>query len=178
MDPGADRSTLPERVATELPAAMRTGADRKISSQAEQPALITRLLDGGFLRYEAPDDNHDATTVMAGGGYRYIVVSGPDPKVPDDELILPVLTRLAHDGPAPVVLASAATGADPESVRNLVVGPVRNDKALASAVSTVDDLEHFWGLLATVLAVKDLGDDARGHYGFGDGVSGPLPAAP
>jgi cell division protein FtsB len=169
---GTDRATLQEDLQHQLAGALQSAADRKTTSTAEQPQLIRRLLDAGFLRYDAPDDAHDDTTPLAGGGYRYVFVSGPDPKVPDDELVLPVIKRLAEPGSAPLVVASAATGDDAEANRTLVVGPVRNDDTISSAVSTVDDLEHSWGLYATVLAVRDLEDGIHGHYGWGDGASG------
>lgn len=180
LPPGTDRTRSQERVATTFAAALQSAANRKATSKAPAPASIQRLIAGGFLRYQAPDDaagDLDSTSVLAGGGYRYVFVSGSDPKVPDDEFLLPVLRDLAKQGPTPVVLASAATGSDPETTRTLVVGPVRNDKVLSADVSTVDDLEHSWGLVAAVLAVRDLGDGKVGHYGSGDGARTLLPSS-
>ena len=176
-----DRSVLQAKVATVFATALDNAAKRKATSKAEAPAAIQRLLDAGFLRFDPADgapETTDGTTVLSGGGYRYVFVSGPDPKAPDADFLLPVLRAMSADGPAPVVLASAALGTDAETDRTLVVGPVRNDPDLVDDVSTVDDLERGVGLIATVYAVRDLDLDRRGHYGLGDGVSGLLPTIP
>lgn len=153
-------------------------ATRKLGSASGAPALLQRLLAAGFLGYQAPADSTlDATSVLAGGGYRYVFVSEPDVKVPDEDFFLPVLRVLATDGSAPVVVASAALGDDPEGTRVEVVGPIRNDQQLHDAVSTVDDLERYEGLVAVVEAMADLDSDGpHGHYGFGDGADAILPA--
>ncbi|MCU1355354.1 MAG: uncharacterized protein JWM89_772 [Acidimicrobiales bacterium] len=180
--PGTLRNTLEAKAVSTFATALRNAADREATSTAGASQSVQRLLAGGFLRFDAPagaSPTLDASTVLAGGGYRYVFVSGPDPKTPDDEFLLPVVANLAANGPAPIVVASAATGADAETNRTLVVGPIRNDKNLASNISTVDDLERFSGLVATVLAVRDLGAPSRGHYGLGDGASGgSIPTAP
>ena len=171
--PRADaQRTATQLIAQELDAA----ANRTFTSTAASPASVQRLLDAGFLSYQAPPDSTlDATSVLAGGGYRFVMVSEPDVRLPDEDFMVPVLRALAAKGPAPVVVASAAEGDDPEGTRVEVVGPIRNDQQLHDAVSTVDDLEQYAGLVATAEAVADLDSSVRGHYGFGDGADTTLP---
>ncbi|HEY4376875.1 MAG TPA: copper transporter, partial [Acidimicrobiales bacterium] len=109
-------------------------------------------------------------------GYRYVFVTGPTPAIPDGEVLRPLLRYMSTDGPVPVVVASAAVGDDPEATRDNAIQPILNDAALKDAVSTVDDLESFPGLAASVLALKQLDNDVHGHYGVGDGVSALLPS--
>ena len=142
-----------------------------------QPALLTALRDGGWVAYQPPDGGTGDDLLLTTGGYRYVMVSGPDPAVPDSDFLLPTLQAMAAAGPTPVVVASAAVGANPERTRTAVVGPIRSDERLKKNVSTVDDLEQFGGLAAVVLAVGNLDNDVHGHYGFGDGAT-PLPPAP
>ena len=68
----------------------------------------------------------ETAELLAGGDYRYVVVTGAEPEVADTELLLPVIEAMAEDGPAPVVLASAVTGDDPEvreAVRERALAP-------------------------------------------------------
>jgi hypothetical protein len=174
--PLATRAELQARAVDAFATALGEAADRSAGSTASAPALVQRMIDADLLSFQAPDDDTiDATTVLAGGGYRYVVVSGPDPRTPDADFLLPVLRDLAADGPVPAVLASAAVGAEAESTRTVSVGPVRQDTLLRDEVSTVDDLEQFHGLVATVYALADLADGRHGHYGFGDGAVPDLP---
>lgn len=184
-DPGAARATTQRRAVEDLARSLDSAAARDSDSGAAAPAAVQRLLDGGFLRFEAPEaadgaDPLGPETVLAGGGYRYLFVSGANPTTPDAEFLLPVVDRLAADGAAPVVLVSAITENEAEADRTLAVGPIRNDEALSAAVSTVDDLEHLVGVVAAVWALRDLDSTdpdrpARGHYGVGDGASAILP---
>jgi hypothetical protein len=41
--------------------------------------------------------------------------------------------------------------------------------------STVDDLDLVDGRVATILAAADLGRGVNGRFGYGAGVSGPVP---
>ena len=50
--------------------------------------------------------------------------------------------------------------------------------ALAEGYTTVDDIDTFAGLAATVFSVADLGLVEPGHYGQADGASAVLPPSP
>jgi hypothetical protein len=113
--------------------------------------------------------------VLTQAGYRFVFVSGIDARMSDSELFLPVVRAMAKDRPAPIVVASAATGDEPEENRELVVGPIRSDEKIIDRVVTVDDLETFAGISATILALDRLDDGGRGHYGVGENADSLLP---
>lgn len=138
-------------------------------------ALVRNLVEAGFLDYEPARNGAELDDLLEDEGYRYVVVSGPEPELDDADFVQPLLRAVAEDRPAPVVLASAAAGDDPEAVRSAVVGPVRDDAQLAERVTTVDNLESFPGVAAVILALQDLGRDRRGHYGVGEGATAQLP---
>ncbi|MCU1453572.1 MAG: mctB [Acidimicrobiales bacterium] len=144
-----------------------------------EPPVITALRRGGYLNYQPPEGGSSDDKLLTTDSLRYVVVSGQGAKVPDADMLLPMLRAMtATSGTAPVVMASAGVGDDPEQTRGLAITPIRNDDVLRHGVSTVDDLEMFSGLAATVLALQDLGRDVHGHYGVGDGATSQLPIGP
>jgi hypothetical protein len=143
-----------------------------------QPVLLTELIDAGFLEFIPAPGAPAEAAVLDDTGFRYVMVGDPAGTAPAGPRVLPVVREMAVDGPAPLVLATAATGRDPEATRTAVVGPVREDGSLADRVSTVDDLEHFAGTVATILALEELSGTGRSHFGVGDGAEAVLPAPP
>ena len=57
-----------------------------------------------------------------------------------------------------------------------LVTMIRQDDRLRELVPTVDQLEHFEGWAAMVLALADVDGGVVGHYGLGDDASRLLPA--
>jgi hypothetical protein len=175
---GASRPVLQSGLTTAFAHALRQAADRSAGSDQGTAPLLQNLVDADYLGYEPPDDapaDLDAGTLLDGGGFRYVFVSGPDPRTPDTDFLLPVLRNLADEGPTAVVLASAAVGEDAEATRTASVGAIRGDTALRDEVSTVDDLERLSGQVATIWALADLEDGVLGHYGLGAGRQSELP---
>ncbi|WP_190823315.1 copper transporter [Saccharopolyspora pogona] len=70
------------------------------------------------------------------------------------------------------VLAGGAGSADGTGP----VGVVRADPAMASALSTVDDLDSSSGRVVVVLALREQADGQAGHYGVAGSAQGPVPA--
>jgi hypothetical protein len=175
-----NRPVLQSGLTTAVAGALVEAATRTPESEQPTPAVVQDLVEAGYLGYEAPPrvdgvEPPDESGVLAGGGLRYLVVSGPEPATPDADFLLPVLRAMAADGPVPVVLASAAVGEQAEESRTAVVGAVRDDSDLRGDISTVDDLERLSGLLAAVWALDDLDAGIRGHYGLGDGRQSETP---
>lgn len=146
-----------------------------------EPPLVTALRDAGFLGFEPPDggSGRDPALTAAGGGYRYLVVSGPTPDLPNDEFLLPLLQALGAGGPVPVVVASAATGDQADKQRVAFLGQLRDDKSLDGKLSTVDDLEQYPGLLAIVYGLAEVGpgsEGRHGNYGVGKGATALVPS--
>lgn len=145
-----------------------------------EPSVLRSLIETDFLSWEPADAGPDADAVLTGAGYRYVVVTSADPEAPTAGLIVPLLEAMAADGPAPVVLASAAVGADAEereANRAASLAVVREDETLRARISTVDDLEVFAGIAAVVGVVEELEGPVRGHYGLDDDRDALLPPA-
>lgn len=171
---GSTTTTAPESGTTTT----STTSPGDIPSGTKEATLITALRNGGFLRFEPPENGKSSDQVVLDGGYRYVFVSGPGADLSDDALLQPLVKSLSTSSDIPVVVASAAVGSDPESVRLAVVGPIRDDSSVSQSVSTVDDLESFDGIAATILAIQELGTGNHGQYGVGAGATAMLPPVP
>lgn len=185
--PAANRPVLQSGLTTAFADALDLAADRSPGSDGASPALIRELVDADYLGWDAPPEDPDRpddaeeidpSTLLTGGGFRYVFVSGPDPRTPDADFLLPVLRSMAADGPTPVVLASAAVGDDADDTRTASVGAVRGDTTLRDELSTVDDLERLSGQVAVVWALWEIEDGLFGHYGLGAGRQSELPDGP
>lgn len=182
-----NRAVVQSALTTAFAAALTEAANRSATSEQGTPPVVEDLIEANYVGFEAPDlsdrpegvdgpvEPVEPATVLAGGGLRYVFVSGPDPRTPDADFLVPVLRTIAADGPAPVVLASAALGDRAEETRTAVVGVVRGDPDLRDEISTVDDLERLGGLLSTIWALQDLDAGIRGHYGIGAGAQAETP---
>jgi hypothetical protein len=172
-EPGQLRRLATARLAREMEQAARPGTDGPEPPQTSLPetdvTVIGSLLDADFLKYEASDTDVQPGALLTGQGYRYVIVTGSGSDVPDSTFLLPLVRALTDDHPAPVVVASAATGDDPEQDRPVALAPYVDDDTIHDRISSVDDLEDFSGVAAVMLSLSDLGIDQRGHYGYGNG---------
>jgi hypothetical protein len=154
------------------------------------PELVQRLVDAGFLDYDPPASGVPPPGVFApSSGLRVLAVSGEGAVVPDDLILVPVIDQVSGGAvagePGPVAVAAQRgpafdpappEDADPAAARVVFVGPIREDDDLRARVSTVDNLELFPGLAATVLALNHGAGGQYGHYGIGEGAQSLLPA--
>jgi hypothetical protein len=136
--------------------------------------VLAQLVRAGFVTIDnvGNDDEVHASDV-GGPGTRALVADGTG----DSELparIVGPLARASTDAVLPLVVAETYDE-DSDADRGTLLDPVRDTEALATSVSTVDDLERTDGRTAAVLALSDLGRDVVGHYGYGDGATRPLP---
>lgn len=193
-DLGMLRTTLAGRLADVLFAAMDAPGAEQLAEGFEgngdgggsgEPTLLARLHDGGFVDYELPEDSDDDVVALPATGLRVVVVDSQDASVPEDDVLRPMLTDLASDGPVPVVVSAPTPTAlsDDEPLPPGAVDPlvaaVRGDDTLEQRISTVDDLERVGGRIATLLAVQDATFGAEGgHYGMGDGAQRVIPTLP
>jgi len=171
------QAALVDAVATEM---VDHGAEENGGSPGDPrvPDVTRALVDAGYFDYEAAPGGREAETLLASDGYRYVIVTGPQPDVPDLSFLLPLVQAMATDDPAPVVVATAATGDDPvevEETRTQALAPLREDDDVNGRITTVDDLETFEGVAAVVFGLEDLSRNRRGHYGVGDGSESLLP---
>jgi hypothetical protein len=146
-------------------------------------AALARLRSAGFLDYEAPDGGSDDTIPGVSPTTRVVVLGTADPAVPDRTLALPLLRAITADrddqvAPATLVVAARPPADAPPDAPPGIVTQVREDRALAPRLSSVDDVDEFAGRLAVILALADLGAGRTGHYGVGPGAQRLLPAPP
>jgi len=145
-----------------------------------EPPLLARLRDAGFVEYELPEGAEGDVVRLPVSGLRVVVVDGPGAAVSVGEVVLPVLEELTSDGPMPVVATqpSVRTGEDVDATEEpQLVQAIRGDDELADRITTVDNLDHTAGRVATLLATVDAvpGSPTVGRYGTGEGVDGLLP---
>ena len=141
-----------------------------------QPDLITGLRQAGFLDFRSLDGSPTDGQVLTGAQYRYVVLSGANPNIPNGSVLDPLIGNLAKYGPIPLVAASAATGAVPSLTRNAFIGPLLANGALKGRISTVDHLETYSGLLALVFSLREFGVGRHGQYGLGADATSVLPS--
>jgi Copper transport outer membrane protein, MctB len=164
--------------ATDAPEEPEPGAGQGQLGTAEdggEPAVLSRLVDAGFVDYQMPDDSDQEVVTLPTSGLRVVIVSGPDASVPPGELMVPVLIDLSANGPIPAVAVEPSIVVDEQSDENPIeslVIDIRGDEDLTDRVSTVDDIDRAAGLAATVLATQDAipGAPIVGHYGSGAGA--------
>jgi hypothetical protein len=180
-DPDRLRTSLASQLAEVLSAASDPAPDPGASQGAlgtagdgGEPAVVARLVDGGFVDYQQPEGSDQDVVALPTSGLRVVFVSGPTASVAPGEVVVPVLIDYSEDGPVPAVAVEPGIVVDesqddpPESL----VIDIRGDNDLSGRVSTVDDVERAAGLAATVLALADAdpADPVVGHYGLGTGT--------
>lgn len=140
--------------------------------------LLLVLQRAGFLGYEAVGDATISEFPGPGAGVVLVVGVGNDASLDPALVTLPVAKAL-DAAEMPLVVASAWTEVTDGPDRAAAVQPIRDDDALATSVSTVDDLELPQGPTTVVLALADLllPEPVVGHYGYGTGATRPLPDA-
>lgn len=140
-----------------------------------EPDLITGLRRSGFLEFRAMPGAPADGLVLSKSDYRYVVISGPDPDVPNAQFLVPLIRNLAALGPAPLVAASAYTGDDPRT-RTAFTGVLNDNDVIEGRISTVDNLESYSGLVSLVYALQEVGEGRHGRYGLGSGTSSVVPS--
>jgi hypothetical protein len=140
-----------------------------------EPAVLARLVDGGFVEYQQPEGSDQDVVALPTAGLRVIFVSGPEASVPPGEVVVPTLIDYSASGPVPAVAVEPSIVVDAEggdaAPESLVID-IRGDDDLADRISTVDNVDRPSGLAATVLATADAdpGAPVIGHYGLGSGT--------
>ena len=135
--------------------------------------FLVALRGGGFVRYDAPDDDRDLLSVPR-AGTRLVLVSSAGAHIPSGELPLPLVRGFAQAG----ALVVAAEPAPDEGKRSGLVGAVRTDPVTAARIATVDGVDEFFGQVAVVLALADAAAGRIGHYGTASDAQSLLPVPP
>lgn len=169
--------------ASQPPPADASVLDPTAAAQPAEPAIVARLVEAGFVEYEALAGAADDRVLLPPAGTRYVVVSGILPDAGPQLFASALLDEVVAAGVAPVVAAQGevdlrdADGvpASEDARRSTFVGPLRTGEVTRDRLSTVDDLDTGAGLAAAVLAVEDLGKLRTGHYGVASGAARLLP---
>ncbi|WP_422746575.1 copper transporter [Mycobacterium sp. WMMD1722] len=132
-----------------------------VVDDAQRDTVLTALRDTGFLTYGAdPVGAADTALIVTGG-----------PLADDAGNRGSTVARFAA-GMAAHGSGTVLVGRDGSASGTGAVAVTRSDAALASAVSTVDDVDSESGRITSVLALADLlGGGKPGQYGIGQGAS-------
>jgi hypothetical protein len=133
------------------------------------PATTSEILSGfstlKMLRVDSDTVTAGDLAVVVSSG----AITGADP-APRLATLGALVSSLDNAGKG-VVVAGAAAATGPAGL----IGAVRSDQGLATAVSTVDDADRPVGQVATVFALVQESAGRTGQYGTGAGVDGPFP---
>lgn len=127
----------------------------------QRETVLTALRDTGFLTY--------GNEPVGAGDTALIVTGGPlgDDAGNRGATVARFAAGLARHGSGTVLV-----GRDGSASGTGAVAVTRSDAALASAVSTVDDVDDESGRITSVLALSDLVGGAKpGQYGTGQGAA-------
>jgi len=167
LDKPADVNNLSSilGVANALPDQLRRAVVARLASSwagSGEDNPLPDLLTSAFLEFEPPASVPVDPTTLPRRETRFLVVTGPKPDVPNDQLAIPLATQLAHSFPVRV-LAAEPGGKDQPATP--FVAALRQNGSVASLLSTVDNMADYRGRIATVLALADLSRGKVGHYG-------------
>ncbi len=127
----------------------------------QRETVLGALRDTGFITYESGQPAAANTAVVVTGG-----------ALGDDAGNQGVSVARFASALAPHGSGTVVAGRNGSSSGNAAVAVARSDMGMASAVSTVDDIDAESGRITVVLAVADLANGGRpGQYGSGPGAS-------
>ncbi len=150
-----------------LAARLATGAPVSNGNQAEDP--LGALVTAGFVSLEGVDGDAPSVADIAATGVVLAVARGAS--LGAQSTVEGFATAAVEQRLALVVSLAESGDAD----RDQILAPVRDNDSLGTQVATVDDLEAEMGVVATVLALADLGHGVVGHYGVSSGADRLLP---
>ena len=154
----------------------RSLTNRLVNGAGVEVDTLQALVDAGFIAYQgASEDESRSLDELGGPETLTLLVLGTDGAVTPDQVLAP-FTRAAVEDGLLVAAAEVFVVADDGPARGELVAAVRSDEALASQVSTVDNLDRPAGRIVAVLALADLRRGVVGHYGSGDGATAVAPA--
>jgi hypothetical protein len=130
--------------------------------------VLTTLTDAGFISFEDVGTEVPFTDI-GGPGTAALLVVGSEGAVKAKHVLLPA-ARAAVDAGLTLSAAEMFVAVADGPARGSLVALVRDDEALAAAVSTVDDLDRPSGSAVSLLTLADLLRGVVGHYGVGEGA--------
>jgi hypothetical protein len=149
------------------------GAEPVVPPVEEAPAPdlavspLVELRGAGFVDFDAPQNDAEATAVLGATGTRVVFVTGPEVPLEPDQWARPLVEALVGEPPEPPRMPLLVVDVYPENSPEEAgfTGLLRADDVLSTRLSTVSRIDDFAGRLATVLALQDLAEGQVGHYG-------------
>lgn len=141
--------------------------------------VLDELAKAGFVTFEGVDDQGKefAAALYPGSGSRALLLGGAGTTLTAKGLPRDLARALvAAKEPTAVGEVFHATESGPE--RGAWLASIRDDQSLATAISTIDDVDLTEGRVATAIALADLGRSVFGRYGYGAGAEQALPTPP
>ncbi|GAA2789370.1 copper transporter [Saccharopolyspora taberi] len=142
----------------------RTGQPQ--ASDEERAAALTGLTTGGFVNVVQEVRPAQAVVILTGE-------RAAGERAQDHAAMLARFAAQVDRSGAGAVLAGTADSAQDTGP----VGFVRSDGAIASALSTVDNIDTAAGRVALVMAVREQLGQQAGHYGAVASAQSPLPSS-
>lgn len=160
------------------PAATTTTTTVAVTGPAgEQPAILTALLAADYVRYNPATGYTKESPLLERTGYRFVFVGGTQPTREMNKAMIGLLPSGSGDGfPAVVVSPSPPTTASADTTPTITAAVIA-DANRASIYNTVDNVDTFSGLAATVLVLHTIDRAEPGHYGQSAGATALLPGA-
>jgi hypothetical protein len=137
-------------------------------------ALLAALRDNELITYDASEGGGDLLAVPAPATRIVVISRAGSGRLQPATFVLPLARALATAGGSRVLAAEPSAAADAAAG---VVAAIRADPATRAVISTIDDLDSFFGQVGVVLALDELGEGRSGHYGRGEGAQALVPAA-
>lgn len=133
----------------------------QVVDDAQRDTVLAALRDTGFITYGAQQIGPADTALIVTGG-----------ALGEDAGNRGATVARFASGLAPHGSGTVIAGRDGSASGTAAVAVTRSDKALSSAVSTVDDIDVESGRITTVLALGDLlAGRQPGQYGVGQGAA-------
>jgi hypothetical protein len=161
-------------VSSRRPAMVRAAAWKQLAERMKSgPAqtdgatdVLAAMEDAGFVQYQPVGGDQPIGQFPSRGASSLFVV-GSEADVPDDDVVVPAASAF-HDAGMPLVVGDVYVQSPDGPGRGSVFSSLRNDKALSSSVSTVDNLDTPEGPATAVLALAALQQvpPIVDHYGI------------
>jgi hypothetical protein len=167
---------LARRLGTPVSSVTTEATAPSTPTTAKPVDVLGALSTAGFLSIESvgAGGSTDLST-FPNADARATVVGGEQSDLAADPLVTPLASAFSAID-VPTVASEVYNPTNGQPARGAIVAPIRSDRTLRAAVSTVDDVDLVQGQVAVVLAAAETGEAKIGHYGYGTGAGRALPS--
>lgn len=160
---------------TTIPSTTTTTSPPVDRPDGAQPAIVTALLAKDYLRL-TPGPGHDSSEpILETDGYRYVFLGTSTPTPRSNAVMLRMLPTAKANGLPAVIVDPTIDAGRADDATPTIVEQVLDDSERAAIYNTVDNVDTFAGLVATVFVLDEITTAEPGHYGQGAGATAILP---